>query len=431
MNKTRAGHREDDDTLLFTLPNGVRFVAIPLPHLQTASVGVYVRAGGAHEPRALNGISHFVEHMVFKGTARRDVRRINLDAERLGAEVNAHTDKDHTAYYMRGRGAHAADFVHMLADIVQHATFPEAELAREREVLLQEAVEVADDPMDTAYQLFDHACWGLHPAGQAVIGPRGNIERLQRADLVHWVARHYCGANTVVVAAGPIEPARIAREVASAFGALPQGLGESVTPPVYAGGLRSRQLPGSSQTHLVLGFPIAARSDEDPASEVAAAVFGEGMSSPLLSELRERRGLVYHAACMADRFDLWGQFIVEASVAPDKLDECLRELMTLLARQAQATDAMDLERARNQIAVRLLRDRDRPAQRMEQAALDLFALGRVRPGEEQLARVDAVSPAAVSAVFQRMLAAGAALALAGRVGRGAAERARALLRPAA
>ena len=421
----------DAGTAVMVLRNGVRVVTIPLPHLQTASVGVYVRAGSAHEPRALNGISHFVEHMVFKGTAGRDVHRINLDAECLGAEVNAHTDKDHTAYYMRGRGGHAADFVHMLADIVQHATFPEAELAREREVLLQEAIEVADDPMDTAYQLFDHACWGLHAAAQAVIGPRGNIERLQRADLVRWVARHYCGGNVVVVAAGPIDPAGIARGVEAAFGTLPHGQGEAVTPPVYAGGVRSRRLPGSSQTHLVLGFPIAARSDDDPASELGAAVFGEGMSSPLLSELRERRGLVYHADCTADRYDLCGQFVVEASVAPDKLDECLRELMNLLQRQAQATAAIDLQRARNQLAVRLLRDRDRPAQRMEQAALDLFAIGRVRPLDEQLARIDDITAAGVSMVFQRMLAAGPALALAGHVGRGAAERARDRVRPAA
>ena len=226
MNTTLASPGAGDArTVVERLPNGVRVVTIPLPHLQTASVGVYVRAGSAHEPRALNGISHFVEHMVFKGTAGRDAHRINFDAECLGAEVNAHTDKDHTAYYMRGRGEHAAEFVHMLADIVQHATFPEGELAREREVLLQEAIEVADDPMDTAYQLFDHACWGLHPAAQAVIGPRGNIERLQRDDLVRWVARHYGGGNVVVVAAGPIDPAGIAREVEVAFGTLPPGPG--------------------------------------------------------------------------------------------------------------------------------------------------------------------------------------------------------------
>ena len=134
------------------------------------------------------------------------------------------------------------------------------------------------------------------------------------------------------------------------------------------------------------------------------------MSSPLLGELRERRGLVYHAACAADRYESCGQFAVEASFAPDKLDEVLRGVMRLLQRQAQTTDAVDLERARNQIAVRLLRDADRPSRRMEQAALDLFSLGRVRPIAEQLERLEGVDAEAASEAFQRMLGAGIALA---------------------
>lgn len=425
MNTATAGSNEGDpETIVTELPNGVRVAAIPLPHLQTASVGVFVRAGSAYEPAALNGVSHFVEHMVFKGTATRDVHRINLDAERLGAEVNAHTDKDHTAYYIRGRGEHALRFVQMLADIVQHATFPVDELEREREVLLQEAAEVADDPMDTAYQLFDHACWGLHAAAQPVIGNRRNIGRLHRADLVRWVERHYNGASVVVAAAGPIDAEAITREVQACFGSLPRGQTHPVAPPVYAGGVRTRRLAGSSQTHLVLGFPLPPSSVDDPAGDVAAAVFGEGMSSPLLSELRERRGLAYHAACVADRCDLCGQFTVEASIAPGNLESFLSELMQLLRRQAQVTTAVDLERARNQLAVRRLRDRDRPSRRMEQVALDLFSLGRVRAPAERLARIETVSGEDVSDVVHRMLQAGVALAVTGSLGRAASERAR-------
>jgi len=216
----------------------------------------------------------------------------------------------------------------------------------------------------------------------------------------------------------------MAGAVEAAFSALPLGQAEVLTAPSWTGGIRTRRLPGSSQTHLVLGFPVAARRDDDPASEVAAAVFGDGMSSPLLGELRERRGLVYRAACAADRYESHGQFAVEASFAPAKLDEFLRALMQLLQRQAQATDAVDLERARNQLAVRLLHDADRPSRRMEQAALDLFSLGRVRSATEQLQRVEAVDADAVCGVFRRMLAAGVALAMAGSVGRAASEHAR-------
>src|SRR5262245_58664563 len=141
----------DSDTAVTTLGNGVRVVALRLPHFASAAVSVLVRSGSQHESARQNGISHFLEHMAFKGTRSRDCQQINLDAERLGAEVNAHTDKDHTAFHMRGLARDAATFVRMLGDIVRESTFPEAELERERQVLLHEYTEDADDAMATAF----------------------------------------------------------------------------------------------------------------------------------------------------------------------------------------------------------------------------------------------------------------------------------------
>jgi predicted Zn-dependent peptidase len=414
----------DRDTTVTTLANGVRVVAMRMAHLETASVSVFVRAGSGHERAALNGISHFAEHMVFKGTHSRDARGINLDAERLGAEVNAHTDKDHTAFHMSGLAAHAPRFVGMLGELVRHATFPEAEIERERQVLLQELTEDEDDPMTTAFRLFDHACYGLHPLAQPVIGNRRNIERLQRDDLASWVQRHYTGANVIVAAAGGIDPAAIAAEAEAVLGSMPSGEPNPVPPPAWVGGVRSRRITGSSQTHLVLGWPIAGRVDDDPACEVAAALFGEGMSSPLMAELRERRGLVYYAACSADRLDHSGEFVVEASFAPDQIGAVLREVVQLLVAQSRAIDPIDLERAHNQIAVRWLRGAERPTRRLEEAALDLFALQRVRSHAERVARLASVTAEEVRAVFERMLATPASLAVAGRVGRGVGDQAR-------
>jgi len=173
----------DDALHLHTLANGVRVAAMPARHLQTGGVSVFVRVGSAHESRALNGIGHVLEHMAFKGTHERDAHRVNLDAETLGAEVNAHTDKDHTAYHMRGLGEHAPRFVAMLADIVRHATFPADELAREREVLLQEVAEVEDDPVTVAYQLFDHACWAGITVWQGHTAMRISVSSWATTDL--------------------------------------------------------------------------------------------------------------------------------------------------------------------------------------------------------------------------------------------------------
>jgi predicted Zn-dependent peptidase len=410
--------------LIETLSNGVRVVALPMPHLHTASVSVFVRVGSAHESRALNGIGHVLEHMAFKGTRERDAHRVNLDAERLGAEVNAHTDKDHTAYHMRGLGTHAPQFVAMLADIVRHATFPDDELAREREVLLQEVAEVEDDPMTIAYQQFDAACWGMHPAAQPVIGQRRVIERCTRAQLIEHVQQHYTGSNIVVAAAGAIDGRAVLSAAVAGFGDMPRGAPQALPPADYTSGIRVKRMDVGRQTHLVMGYPLAARGADDAAGELAAAVLGDGMSSPLLLELRERRGLVYHAACNADRFEFGGQLAIEASFAPQHLNTVLHETMQLLRRHADRVDAVDLERARSQVIVRLMRHDERLTQRTEDAALDLFVLQRVRTAAERVAQMRAIDGTQVREAFARMQRAGVSVALTGSVGRAGTQRVR-------
>jgi predicted Zn-dependent peptidase len=309
----------------------------------------------------------------------------------------------------------------MLGDIVCQPTFPAAELEQERQVLLHEFVEDEDDPVSTAFKLFDHACWGLHPVAQPVIGTRGNIERFARDDLAAWVGRQFTGANVVVAVAGPVDADAMRAHAEAAFGALPAGAANLFTAPSYAGGAKTRALSGSSQVHLVLGFPIPGLQQDDPAHRVAAALFGDGMSSPLMAELRERRGLVYHAACSADAMDGCGQFVIEASTAPEQLSTVLDAVLSLLAQQAASISPDDLERAHNQLAVRDWRALERPSQRLETAALDLYALGRIRAPAETLARTSAVGADEVRSVFARMLGLPAALAVTGKLGRGAGQ----------
>jgi len=418
---------DSPDTRLTTLANGVRVVTIHMPWLASASASVFVRTGSGHEGARDNGISHVVEHMAFKGTTTRDAARINIDAERLGAEVNAHTDKDHTAYHLSGMARDAAEFVRMLGDIVRQPTFPAIELERERQVILQEFIEDEEDPMSTAFRQFDKLCYGAHPMAQAVIGTRRNIERFTREELLAYVERQYSGANVVVGVAGNVDHDAIVREAQAAFGDMPAGAPHAMDAPAWLGGVKANRLAGCSQSHVVLGYPIASMKDDQPAASVAAALFGEGMSSPLMAEIRERRGLVYYAACSADIMEACGQFVIEASTTPDKVDELLRETHRLLQEHAASVGAIDLERARNQIAVRRLRAQERPVRRVEDAALDLFVHGRVRSPEELRARVEAVTADQVREAFARMLAAPPVLALAGKLGTLTGERLRELV----
>jgi len=404
------------DTHLATLSNGVRVLAIQQPWRQSVNLSVFIRAGSLHEARRLNGISHVVEHMAFKGTHTRDCQRINLDAELLGAEVNAHTDKDHTAFHIDGMAADLPAFVAQLADIVLNSTFPESELERERQVILHEFAEFDEDPSDTAFRLFDRACYGLHPAGQPVIGNRANLKRITRADLLTYVAQRYIANQVVVAVAGPVDPEAFTRQVETHFSAMPGGAAPALLEPAWVGGLKLRRMANSSQCHSVVGY--AAPPLHDAAHlpwMVAAALLGEGMSSPLLDQIRERRGLAYYTACSADIGPLAGQFVVEAATAPERASEYLTEVAQLLQQQAASTDAVGLQRARKQLAVRALRALEQPTRRLEAAAQDVFVFGHPRDTADHIEALQAVTADAVRAVFATMLASPVAMALTGSV----------------
>ncbi|MBA4177271.1 MAG: insulinase family protein, partial [Leptothrix sp. (in: Bacteria)] len=421
-----------DQPQLTPLPNGLRIVTLAMPWRQTVSLSVFVRTGSQHESRRLNGISHVVEHMAFKGTATRDCQRINLDAERLGAEVNAHTDKDHTAFHIEGLARDLGVFVTMLADIVLNSTFPADELERERQVILHEFTEFEEDPSAMAFQLFDRACYGMHSAGQPVIGNRANLKRFTREELLAYVAQQYSAGKVVVAAAGDFDRCAFLRDVEAAFGAMPPGADEPVPEPAWLGGLKLRRMAGSAQCHAVLGFAAPPlRDDAHLAWVMAAALFGEGMSSPLLDQIRERRGLAYYAACSADVLPLTGQFVIEAATAPEHAEAFFVEVRRLLLEHAEGVDAVGFERARNQLTVRALRALEQPSRRLEAAVQDVYTFGAPRDAAAALARLQAVTPAQVQAVFRQMLASPAALALAGSVPARARTRAAQLFAPAA
>ena len=403
-----------------------------MPWRATVSLSVFIRTGSLHESARLNGISHVVEHMAFKGTAARTCQQINLDAEALGAEVNAHTDKDHTAFHIEGLPQDLPAFVMQLADIVLNSNFPADELERERHVIEQEFSEFEEDPVGTAFQLFDRACYGMHPAGQPVIGKRANLRRFTRGDLLDYVRRQYSASNVVVAVAGPVAFDPFLRAVEAAFGAMPMGTPNYVTAPIWQGGLKARRMAGSGQCQVVIGFEAPPLADPAHVAYVlAAALLGEGMSSPLLDEIRERRGLAYHAACTADILPLTGQFVIEAATAPEQAEALLVAVDQLLRQHCDLIDPVGLERARKQLTVRALRSLEQPARRLEAAAQDLFSLGHLRDTQDWLTQLQAVTAEQVRCVFASMrndqsATATAALALAGSVPLRARERAAAL-----
>ncbi|MGZ5269005.1 MAG: M16 family metallopeptidase [Ramlibacter sp.] len=411
--------------VLHALANGVRVLALPMPHLQSASVGVFLRVGSRDETPATNGIGHVLEHMAFKGTTTRSVQAINLDAERLGADVNAFTSKDTTGYFMTGLGRHAEHLLRMTADIVLNSTFPEGELQRELEVIRQEVIEYEEDPQESSSELLDRAVWGDDPMGMPVIGPLGNIERFSRQDLVRHVQAHYVATRTVVVAAGSFDVEAVLALAEELFAAMP-GPGDPsaarpVVPPTYIGHAVARRFTQVSQVFLNLAYPLTpAREEEMPqqrwrvAASLAANLFGGGMSAPFVDTVREQLGLAYTAHSTMESGDVWANFVVQAITTPDKLDALMAATGGLLRAQATAIDPVHLERAKNQMTVARVRAFERPYAAMEHAIEELFASGAVASMPEAIALIDSIRAEEVRAVFERMLRNPVALAITGK-----------------
>jgi predicted Zn-dependent peptidase len=411
--------------ILRTLPNGVRLLALPMPHVRSVSVGVFLRVGSRDETPATNGISHVLEHMAFKGTTTRSVQAINLDAERLGADVNAYTGKDSTGYFMTGLGEHAQQLLGMTADIVLHSTFPEIELQRELEVIRQEAIEYDEDPDDSSNDLLDRAIWGSHPMGMPVIGTVENIEGFTRDDLVRHVQQHYVADNTVVVAAGHFDVDAWMRLAEDLFTVMPASADSARShPPVpaaYAGQAVARRFTQVSQVFLNIAYPLMPTGPDGMPSQrlrltaaLAANLFGGGMSAPLVDTVRERLGLAYTADANLDSGDNWLNFVVHAVTTPDKVDALVQATGELLHAQTASIDPVHLERAKNQLTVSYVRASERPFAMMERAVEELWANGTVTVLAETMALIDDIRSEEVRDVFARMLAHPPALSITGK-----------------
>ena len=281
------------------------------------------------ETPATNGIGHVLEHMAFKGTATRTVQAINLDAERLGADVNAFTGKDTTGYFMTGLGRHAEQLLRMTADIVLNSTFPESELQRELEVIRQEAIEYEEDPQESSSELLDRAIWGDDPMGMPVIGTVGEHRTLHPATT--WsrhVQSHYvrgkdrrrcgrelrrrclaCAGRGTLCSACPRRPTCSCR-------CRP-------APAKYVGHAMARRFTQVSQVFLNIAYPLAPAQQDEMAQQrwrlaasLAANLFGGGMSAPLVDTVREQLGLAYTAHSTMDSGDVWANFVVHAVTTP-------------------------------------------------------------------------------------------------------------------
>ncbi len=400
------------------LPNGLTIASVRLPGFRTAAVGTFVRVGSRDEPAELNGISHFLEHMAFKGTATRDARRISLEIERVGAMMNAYTAKDHTAFHTVLLAEHMPVALDVLADVVLRSTFPPDEIERERQVILQEIGEANDDPESIAQDEFDLRAYPKQAFGRPILGNARFVKRVGRDDFRQYLGAHYFASNTVISAVGDIDHKRFADEVEKRFGEMPQGKRAQREAVRYVGGFRHVD-DDYEQTSVALGWPAPARSDPSfPVYELLGELLGGGMSSPLFQAVRERHGLAYQIDAWTEGHEDCGLLQVTAGVAPRNLRLFFEVVCSEISELTRRITPEDLERTRNQQATHLARSLERPMDLAETVARDLLVHGRVLSPLERVATTMAIGETELQHAARELLSQPPTLVLVGRAGRG-------------
>ena len=380
-------------TTLFTkLDNGLTVVSHRMPHLKTVSAGVWVASGSRHEQEAEHGISHLLEHMAFKGTARRSARDIAEEIEQVGGDLNAATSLEMTAYYVRVLEGDHGLALDLLADILTAPSLDQDELEREKEVVLQEISGIEDVPDEIAYDLVQEAAYPSQSVGRPVIGTRESVAGFCRDDLLALLRRQYVPSRLVVSAAGAINHDDLVRHASDKFGALDPGCGKDAEPARFVGGVRGSDRK-FTQSHLLFGFDSPAYGDPRFFTcQVFSGILGGGMSSRLFQEARERRGLCYSIYSGAWGLIDGGMFNVHATTGTRQLPEVRDVIIDELNRAAsENVTVRKLERAKAGLKAGLLMSLESSSARAEQMARQMIGFGRLIEPEELTERVEAVT----------------------------------------
>ncbi len=386
------------------LPNRLRVLSEELPDLPSVTVGIWVENGSRYETNEQAGISHFLEHLFFKGTTRRTATQIAEEIDAVGGVVNAFTSKEYTCYYAKVLPEHLPLALDVLGDIFLHSRFAEEEIERERSVILQEISQAEDTPDDYVHDLFSLAFWPGHPLSRPVAGSAATVGPLRRDDFLHFLEARYRPDRVLLSAAGHVRHDDLAAVVERTFGGLRGASAPDVVhPPQPRPGLTIHAKP-LEQLHICLGVPGIPHNDVDRyAAHVLNQALGGGMSSRLFQEVRERRGKAYSVYSFLPSFHDGGYLGVYVGTSAEWAREVLDVIQAELRQvTAEGLRPDELTRTKNQIKGSLLLGLETSDSRMSRIARNEIYFGRDVPLEEIAAGVDAVTNEHVVRVAQRM-----------------------------
>jgi predicted Zn-dependent peptidase len=376
---------------LTTLKSGINVVTDTMPHLETASLGVWVNSGSRDERREEHGISHFLEHMAFKGTQRRSARQIAEEIEAVGGDLNAATSAENTAYYARVLKADVPLALDVLADILSEPAFDREELAREQNVIIQEIGAVADTPDDLVFEHLQDIAFPDQPLGRSILGTAKTVKSFDGNKLRDYLARHYRAPDIVIAAAGAVDHAAVVGEVEKRFASFNGPHSPAPEAARFGGGthVEKREL---EQVHIALALPGLAQQDPALYSlQMFTNVVGGGMSSRLFQEAREKRGLCYSIYSFHAPYSDVGMFGLYAGTDAADSSELMRLIVDEIANTAETISEAEIARTKAQMKAGLLMALESSGDRIGQLARQMIAWGRPIPLDELVEKVEAVT----------------------------------------
>src|ERR1700674_882194 len=384
---------DDFDHAKTVLPNGIRVLSERIPHVRSASVGLWVGVGSAHEEPAARGISHCIEHMLFKGTPTRDAQQIAELMDSVGGHLNAFTDKESTCYHARVVDVHAPLTMDVLADMFLHSNFDPAELRKEQQVILEEIRMYDDSPDEVSHDLFIRSVWAGSPLGEPTIGYEQTVRAITKESIVRYKASRYSPNAVVICAAGNVDHTAFAKQIETLFGGM-RGGGPPEDPakPEFQA-VTVVQPKDCEQVYLLFGAEgFSARDDRRYAVSVLDTILGSGMASRLFHEIREKRGLAYSVYSSHTPYRTAGLFTISATTGPDNAAEVVTLVRNELARIVQ-DGALEAEaaRAKEHLKGGLLLSLESTSTRMLRLGRSELSLGRYLAISEVIERVDAVT----------------------------------------
>jgi predicted Zn-dependent peptidase len=383
--------------------------------VETVSVGAWIGTGSRHETIDLHGVSHLLEHMVFKGTGRRSARDIAEEIEAVGGHLNAYTSREHTAFYAKVLKEDVALAVDIIADLVQNAALEPEELERERSVIIQEINQASDTPDDIVFDHFQEAAYPGQGLGRAVLGTADSVGGMPRDGIARYMHKSYSAPRTVIAAAGRIDHDSLTALAAQAFASLPAYDAAPLEASRYLGG-EFRGERDLEQVQVVMGFPGVAFDDKDfYTASVLSTLFGGGMSSRLFQEAREKRGLCYSIYSFLSCYSDNGLFAIHAGTGEDDAADLLDVVCAETRQVMQSVSEAEVARARAQLKASILMSLESTSSRCEQAARQVMVYGRALTVEEVIARIEAVDAERTAATARRLFAGPVTLASLGPI----------------